>query len=103
MCVYSIEEITEKIYPIAKEYNISEIYIFGSYARNEATEESDVDFYIPKLPSNLGIKYFGMYEKIKSTLDKEIDIITDKTTFLTTELKNKYIYNINQNKVKIYG
>ena len=31
-----MEEITEKIRPIAESYNIEKVYLFGSYARGEA-------------------------------------------------------------------
>ena len=46
MCVYKIEEIAERVRPIAEKYNIDKVYLFGSYARGEATEESDVDLRI---------------------------------------------------------
>lgn len=41
--VYSIEEISRIVTPIADEMGIERIYLFGSYARGEATPESDVD------------------------------------------------------------
>ncbi|MDR0303918.1 MAG: nucleotidyltransferase domain-containing protein [Chitinispirillales bacterium] len=31
---------------VAKKYEIEEMYLFGSYARGDATKKSDVDFYI---------------------------------------------------------
>ena len=46
--IYTIEEIKEKTIPIAKKYGIDSMSLFGSYARGEATENSDVDFYIDK-------------------------------------------------------
>ena len=42
----SIEELKEKAVPVAKEFGIDELSLFGSYARNEQKEDSDVDFYI---------------------------------------------------------
>lgn len=41
--VYTIDEIKAKIYPIAKQYNLSKVYLFGSYARGEEDENSDID------------------------------------------------------------
>ena len=38
-----MEEITEKKRPIAESYNIEKVYLYGSYARCEAIEESDMD------------------------------------------------------------
>ena len=41
--VYSIGEISRIVAPIADEMGIERIYLFGSYACDEATPESDVD------------------------------------------------------------
>ena len=43
--VYSIEELKQKIIPLAVKYNLPAVYPFGSYARNEATENSDVEIF----------------------------------------------------------
>jgi len=40
--IYSIEEISLRIRPAAVKYHIKAIYLFGSYARGEAREDSDV-------------------------------------------------------------
>lgn len=42
----SVEEIREKILPVCQKYAINEAYLFGSYARGDATEDSDVDLRI---------------------------------------------------------
>lgn len=44
--IYSINEIKEKLAPIATEYGVNKILLFGSYSRREATPENDLDFYI---------------------------------------------------------
>lgn len=46
--IYTIEEIKTITYKIFKKYNIKEAYIFGSYARGEATRNSDIDIIIKK-------------------------------------------------------
>lgn len=78
MCVYSIDEIKTRITPIAEKYKLSTVYIFGSYARGEATEESDVDLLIDA--SNVqGIEIGGVYEDLQAVLNKSIDMITTRT------------------------
>ena len=44
MC-YTIEEIKVKTIPVAKKHGISRMCLFGSYARGEANDDSDVDLY----------------------------------------------------------
>ena len=43
---YTINEIMNKTNPIAKAYGIGRMSLFGSYARGEAKDDSDVDLYI---------------------------------------------------------
>ena len=44
--VHSTKEIAEIVAPIAKEYGVGKLSIFGSYARGDATKDSDIDFLI---------------------------------------------------------
>lgn len=44
----TIEEIREKATPIAIRYEVDELSLFGSYARGDADEKSDLDFLILK-------------------------------------------------------
>ena len=48
MSTLSINDIKTKITPICKNYDVAQAYLFGSYARGEATEDSDVDIRIDK-------------------------------------------------------
>ncbi len=76
MCVYNIKEITDKVKIIADNYPISRICLFGSYARGEAVEESDVDL-IVDAEQLKGLKFFGFYEELKNAFDKKIDLLTE--------------------------
>ena len=44
--IYTIEEIRRRITPVAVRYRLKAVYLFGSYARGEATDESDIDLLI---------------------------------------------------------
>ena len=46
--VYTIEEIKAMLYDILKKHGIEKAYLFGSYARGEANQQSDVDIMIKK-------------------------------------------------------
>ena len=45
---YSIEEVKCIIAPIAEKYQISKVYLFGSYAKGDYREQSDIDLRIEK-------------------------------------------------------
>lgn len=44
--IYTIEEIKNRVFPVIRKYDIPAMYLFGSYARGEATEESNLDFLV---------------------------------------------------------
>ena len=74
--IYTIDEIKERIKPIVKKYNIQTVYLFGSYARGDATEESDVDLLV-NYDNVPGIKFYALYEDLEEALEKKIDLITE--------------------------
>ena len=45
--IYTIEEIRRRIAPVAVRYHLKAVYLFGSYARGEATDErSSVMYFV---------------------------------------------------------
>ena len=76
--IYTLEQLREIIAPIARKYQIPAVYIFGSYARGEATEDSDVDVLIDHIGSRIhGLWDLGaFYNDLNRDLKKEVDIIT---------------------------
>ena len=51
--IYSIQEIQQRIAPIAKQYGLKAVFLFGSYARGEAREDSDIDLLVDTSGTNL--------------------------------------------------
>ena len=49
-------------------------YLYGSYARKEATSESDVDILV--VCHNMGLSFFGMAAELSKALRKEVDLQT---------------------------
>ena len=102
------DEIINCILTITK---INKIYIFGSYARGEQTQESDIDFYIV-LENNLesfdellNISYKIRKKLIENNLYTRMDILlNDKNDFENKKNTNGNIeYTVNQEGVIIYG
>lgn len=52
-------------------------WLFGSYARGEQTEDSDVDILVT-LDENVGLfKYASMWNDLKELLSKDVDLVGD--------------------------
>ena len=76
--IYTIEQIKTIILPIAKKYRLKAVYLFGSYARGAADEDSDIDLMIDTAGSGLDtlFKLGALYDELSRAFCKEIDLIT---------------------------
>ena len=74
--IYTIEEIRDKTIPIAKEYGVSRMSLFGSYARGEAKESSDVDLYIDRGKLSNLLQYFAFIDELENALHCHVDVVT---------------------------
>ena len=72
---YSIEEIKNIVAPIAIKYDVDRVFLFGSYARGEATGMSDIDFLIDKGRLR-GLKFAGMLGDLQENFGKSVDLLT---------------------------
>lgn len=59
----------------AFEFDVKRIELVGSYRRNEATEESDVDFLILDEKAPYGLKFLEMIAFLKDRLGKEVGLL----------------------------
>lgn len=104
--IYTLEELKQKITPIAEKYCIPAVYVFGSYARGEATEDSDVDILFNGRGSKIrGFIIGALYEDLKESLGKELDLVTEEA-LEQHDVRNRtpwFYENLQKEKVKIYG
>jgi uncharacterized protein len=95
--IYTIDEIKERFEKIADKYGIEEAYLFGSYARGNATKKSDVDIFIKEGKIQTLLQLCGFRLDVQDALKKEIDIVVDGGT------KVEFERNIGKELLKIYG
>ena len=105
--IYSIDEIRETVMPIAKKYKLQGVYIFGSYARKTANENSDIDFLIDRENSDVReiIGFMRLYDDLKDAFNKDIDVVTLQSLQQksTARRSPEFIQNVTNEMVKIYG
>lgn len=95
--ILSIEEIKEKCSPLFKKYGVKKAYLFGSYARNEATRNSDIDIYTIGIDNTLPLAIGSLYADLEETLNKKVEIVEEEVKH-----DQKFIEEIQKDFIRIY-
>lgn len=77
----SISEIKQAVMPLAKQYGLKRVYLFGSYARGAATEKSDVDLRVDAGKAK-GFALGGFQQNVQEALGVDVDLATTKSLSL---------------------
>jgi len=85
--ILSFITIKENVREVAKNYDIKRIYLFGSYIKGNAQEDSDIDLYMES--SLFGLDYFGFAESLRSKLNKKIGLLSNKTVKQNSTIENE--------------
>lgn len=83
-----------------KKYDVKEAYLFGSAAKNNLKEDSDIDFLINFSNKSdfesYGNNYFDLLYALQDLLKRDVDLLAEET------LSNPYlIESINQSKIQL--
>ena len=95
--IYTIDQIREIVSPIAASYGIPAVWLFGSYARGEANENSDVDLLIDCGDISSGFLLGGLYVDLRDNLQRELDMVT------TQGEDEDFLQRIRQDEVLLYA
>lgn len=79
---------------LREQFGIEEIALFGSYARGEAKDVSDVDIAILEMNLKSGFDIINAKNYLQNHLQKSVDIGTYKSmkTFIKNRIKKDFIY-----------
>ena len=72
--IFTIQDIKTLVTPIAQKYKVREIYLFGSYARGDANESSDLDFLVFGGENFKLTMIFSLAEELRNVLKKDVDV-----------------------------
>jgi predicted nucleotidyltransferase len=95
--IYNINEIKKLVAPVAKEYGIRKLSLFGSYARGEATTDSDLDFHIIDRGTLRGLFRLAGFEL---ALEEQLKIPVDVVT--TDSMYEDIRRNVEQEELVVY-
>ena len=95
--VLKIETIVGAVSEVLKRHDVSTCYLFGSYAKGKATNQSDIDLMIV---SNIeGMELYQIIDDLENRLKKKVDLIRLETAVQNVKLMN----DILKDGIKIYG
>ena len=94
---YTVQEICEKVIPIAKQYGVERMYLFGSYARGDAKAKSDIDFRIDRGKISNYFKLAEMYYDVEKSLNTKVDLLP------TCGFDEEFLAKIKDEEVLIYA
>lgn len=95
--VYTLEEIKEKVAPIAKKYGVKKMWLFGSYARGEADKDSDMDFLYEDINFTGMFGYFGFLQELEDEFGCHVDLVSNSIS------DKKFLAEIKQDEVILYA
>jgi hypothetical protein len=95
--IVDLEYIKRKCSKVFDKYKINFCYLFGSYAKGKANADSDVDLLIST--EIKGLKFFGLVEELRNSLQKKVDVIEVAGLKDNVELLEEIL----KDGIKIYG
>ena len=88
--------IKETVTPIAQLYGVKRLYLFGSYAKGTANENSDIDLLVEKGKPMSLLKLSGMRQMVQEALNLSVDIVT------TTGIEEEFQKEIAGTEILLY-
>ncbi len=74
--MYTIDEIKKKAIPVAEEYGIKSLKLFGSYAKGLNNENSDIDFVVTKGKMQTLFQYISFVNKLENIFGCHVDVVS---------------------------
>ncbi|MCL2608189.1 MAG: nucleotidyltransferase domain-containing protein [Methanomassiliicoccaceae archaeon] len=93
----SVEELRSIVKPIAEEYGVGKVYLFGSVARGDFSKKSDYDFCIELGKIEDLFEYSGFFQDLRDAIGHEIDLVD------TEAINDEFLETIMKEGVALYG
>ena len=82
----TINQIKETVTDYFKDKPVKQVFLFGSYARGEATEDSDVDLLLElDYEKKIGLEFIRWQLNLQNVFHKKVDLVPFSTIFETVK------------------
>lgn len=72
-----VETHRREIIALAEKHGLREVRVFGSMARGDANDASDVDLLVTRTPKTSGLAIFGLETDVGKLLGRPVDVLTE--------------------------
>ena len=93
--IFTIDNIKKKVTPIVIKYGVNTFSLFGSYARGEANEDSDLDFVMDKGDLK-GLQYVSLVQNLENEFNCHVDVISKGSS------NKKFLDAVSEEEVILY-
>ena len=93
---YTVAEIQQRIQPVAQRYGVERVLLFGSYARGDAKQNSDIDLRIDSGAIRGYFQLAGFHRELEEALAMSVDVLT------TGSLEDAFLTRISKEEVLLY-
>ena len=93
----TIDDIQKAVAPVAEKYGVTRVYLFGSYARGDNGEGSDIDLRIDSGRIRTLWQLSGFRLAIIDNLNAKVDVLT------TNSLDESFLQRIKDEEVLVYA
>ncbi len=93
--IFTIDDIKKRVIPIVMKYRVNTFSLFGSYARGEANEDSDLDFVMDKGDLK-GLQYVSLVQDLENEFNCHVDIISKGSS------NKKFLDAVSEEEVILY-
>lgn len=94
--VLTIKQIKTRMLPVMAKHGIHEVFLFGSYARGEATNKSDIDVYCESGDVKTLIDQGFLEDELEEVLGKEVDIV-----FIGSQMDDYFRQQLEEDLIKL--
>lgn len=77
---YTIEELRDRITPIARQHGVQSVSLFGSYSKGTADGDSDIDLKIEKGKLRSLFQICGFRLAVEDALACPVDLVTSESS-----------------------
>ena len=101
--ILSFDALRYLIQPVARRNELTTVYLFGSYARGEATQNSDIDLMIDGSAIDTADRYFYIKNEFQKVLGKNVDLVMASAAKRNkTRSGRRFLDHFEKDKVLLY-